>query len=573
MNRRAYAFLSIAAALWLLTAGVAWLSRQFVHGQGYASRPIVAVLTLLGLAFVLHLVGLKVAFGCRPTRRLTAAIFSVAVLLRLTLLPSSLIQEVDIYRYLWDGLAANQGVSPFAYSPQQVIEATAGTAHDESLRRLVAAGQASPDRTAILHRVHYGHLPTIYPPVSQAVFAVAIWLTPNDATLALHLLVMKACLMVFDLGTLGLILALLQTLGRHPAWSIVYAWCPLVVKEFANSGHLDAVAVFWTTLACYLLVRMLVAHSPLAWQWQGALGAVVALALAVGAKLYAVVLAPLFLSACWRRLGWRATIALAALWAILTLGLVWPLLPGGQSKAPEHTARLAEKTVDAPAVPGETTTSAAGDGSRGLTTFLTRWEMNDLVFLTLVENFRLQATRPAHEQAWFVVLPERLRRWVIRPVARWGNVSEHVAAFFVARGLTGLAFILVAGWLVLRKPTRASVEGWLEAAFLTLAWFWLLAPTQNPWYWIWAMPLLPFAKARAWLAVSGLTLVYYLRFWLIYQWPNSPVLGAGYHGTEFFDFVVVWLEFGPWFLWLSWEFWGRVRRARPFIDAGQLKPG
>jgi hypothetical protein len=88
-----------------------------------------------------------------------------------------------------------------------------------------------------------------------------------------------------------------------------------------------------------------------------------------------------------------------------------------------------------------------------------------------------------------------------------------------------------------------------------LAWFWLLSPTQNPWYWIWALPWVAFARSRAWLAVSGLTLIYYLRFWLNCHWPEEPVAGTGYRGTLFFDFVIAWLEFAPWFVWLAIDWW------------------
>lgn len=87
---------------------------------------------------------------------------------------------------------------------------------------------------------------------------------------------------------------------------------------------------------------------------------------------------------------------------------------------------------------------------------------------------------------------------------------------------------------------------------MTLAWFWLLAPTLNPWYWTWALPLLPFARGRAWWAVSCVLFLYYLRFWLIVHWPDAPgPLGMGYSGSGFFDFVVTWVEHAPWMLWLA----------------------
>ena len=58
------------------------------------------------------------------------------------------------------------------------------------------------------------------------------------------------------------------------------------------------------------------------------------------------------------------------------------------------------------------------------------------------------------------------------------------------------------------------------------------------WYWTWALPLLPLARSRVWLAMSGLVLVYYLRFWLRCHFPDTPVLGIAYRGGVFFDLVV-----------------------------------
>jgi len=79
-----------------------------------------------------------------------------------------------------------------------------------------------------------------------------------------------------------------------------------------------------------------------------------------------------------------------------------------------------------------------------------------------------------------------------------------------------------------------------------------LQPTQNPWYWTWALPFLPFARSRAWLAVSGLVLLYDTRFWFGYHMASTPVLGTPYTGIKFFDCVVTWIEFFPWMLWLIW---------------------
>lgn len=67
------------------------------------------------------------------------------------------------------------------------------------------------------------------------------------------------------------------------------------------------------------------------------------------------------------------------------------------------------------------------------------------------------------------------------------------------------------------------------------------------------MPFLPFSRSRAWLAVSGLAFTYYFRFWLVAHFPNGSILGTGYNGALFFDYIITWIEFGPWFVWLAFE--------------------
>ena len=81
------------------------------------------------------------------------------------------------------------------------------------------------------------------------------------------------------------------------------------MKEVANSGHLDAIAVFLTTLAVYLGARLLVKQSqPSIVNVAYSAGVAVVLALAAGAKLYPVVLAPLLFYCGAKRVGWGQTL-------------------------------------------------------------------------------------------------------------------------------------------------------------------------------------------------------------------------------------------------------------------------
>ena len=106
-------------------------------------------------------------------------------------------------------------------------------------------------------RVHFAVLPTVYPSTSQFVFALSAWTTPDGVTPLTRVRIMKLWLLLFDLGTLWLVVGLLMLCRMSPELCIAYAWCPLLMKEVANSGHLDSIAVFLATLFFYLLLRAL----------------------------------------------------------------------------------------------------------------------------------------------------------------------------------------------------------------------------------------------------------------------------------------------------------------------------
>jgi hypothetical protein len=567
LRRAALVLLALISAV--LYGMIAKLSPRFHFNTDFAQRPIPAVLALLGAAFVVYLVAVAVCRRSGRDRPLLVIVFVSSLAFRLILLPSTPIQEVDIYRYLWDGVVLSHGVNPYRYTPQEVRTASLDTAHDAELATLVRLRDVHPPLQTVLARVHYGELPSVYPPVSQVVFAMAARSTPRDASLHARVIVMKAWLLGCDMATLALVMWLLRSTGRPVGLCVIYGWCPLLLKEVANSGHLDAIAVLLTTLVACWMVR-LVLPGRADHQRYSVLVAVLAsftLALAIGAKLYPVVLAPLLGVAVWKRLGWR-WFAVGLLVFVGTTALVmWPMLVPSWHGEEGTGETPAASEAESPSARSET---GGGDPSRGLQAFLSRWEMNDFLFLLVLENVKPADVVPADQQAWFSVVPESLRGVIVDPVSRWFRVDRWAAAFLVARAVTLLVLAALVLWLGWRSAGSNDAGVWLESAFLTLAWFWLLSPTLNPWYWTWALPLLPFARSRAWLAVSGLVLLYYLRFWLIYQFPEALVIlqlpggwkfETPYAGMAFFDLVVTWIEFGPWLVCLLAGWMGRKWRG------------
>ncbi len=283
------------------------------------------------------------------------------------------------------------------------------------------------------------------------------------------------------------------------------------------------------------------------------------LALAVGAKLYPIVLVPMFVLIWSRTQGWRWATIFATVSLVIAMIILWPMVPIKHEESPLDVGRA---VVDGavPPLSVDTAQVQPQDPSGGLKAFFQRWEMNDFLFLLTFENLKPTADLEPARRSWFSIVPEDWKATLLAIPSRRLGWTESRTAFALARLFTGIVFVLIGGSLLWQARSSADPAVWLRVAFLTLAWLWLLSPTQNPWYWTWALPLVMFAGSRAWPAVSGLTMIYYLRFWLIYHWPKQPLLGTPYAGAMFFDFVVTWIEFGPWLLWLMWETGRRLTR-------------
>lgn len=186
-----------------------------------------------------------------------------ALLFRLVLLFSVPIHENDYYRYFWDGKSTAHGVNPYLYEPAALYlyefdvrapmwEPATGTllrgrpwseADAQLLDRLIDLRNENPE---FYYRIGHWQVPTIYPPIAQAVFLVSHLFFGDSLT------GFRVVFMGFDLGCIALILALLRRFHRPVAQVIIYAWSPLVLVELTNSAHYDAIPVFFMLLGIWL---------------------------------------------------------------------------------------------------------------------------------------------------------------------------------------------------------------------------------------------------------------------------------------------------------------------------------
>lgn len=165
--------------------------------------------------------------------------------------------EDDFYRYLWDGYRFATTGSPYGAAPEEFF---------------VDPGVA-PAMRSVLDRINYPELPTIYAPVTQFIFLLGYWLQPGSVA------TLQAILIAADLAAVVVLLRL------APARNVLlYAWCPLVIKEIAFTAHPDGVG------ACLLLAAVVLARNG-RWSFAAA-----TLGLATGAKAFGLVMAPIVLA-------------------------------------------------------------------------------------------------------------------------------------------------------------------------------------------------------------------------------------------------------------------------------------
>lgn len=152
-----------------------------------------------------------------------------SVIFRLTLLFSTPSLSQDIYRYVWDGKVASEGINPYQHPPD--------------------AQELNSLRDDEIHpKVNHKEIPTIYPPAAQIVFWAIHEISPATHSF-------KLAFLVFDLLTMAIIFFILKSFSINPNRLLLYAWNPLVIIEFSGSGHMDIVGIFFLILALWLLIK------------------------------------------------------------------------------------------------------------------------------------------------------------------------------------------------------------------------------------------------------------------------------------------------------------------------------
>lgn len=349
------------------------------------------------------------------------ALIAIAILNRVILLNSTPILENDYLRYLWDGRVLANGVNPYLFPPNA----------------------SELDSLSVWYRssIGWADIRTIYPPLAELLFGTLHFVRPDS------LLVLKISLVFFEILAGVLLISWDRNPQSRVLTTLLYFYNPLLLKEIANSAHLDSLPMFLSLAAIYSFIRI----SERRWiSW-------VLLALSVGAKSYPILLLPLFFKLDPRRK--QHTIVF-----ILTiLAMYLPFISAGLSMF-------------------------GGAGAFG-----TYWIFNAGIFKIITEsaNFLLSATFnvwASSEQGKFVlindypakVIAAALLLWYIFVVTRAIKSEQELPQ--AALRIIGMLLLLspvVNAWYVLWILPFAVLRrsyAWLSFTYLVLgaySWFWL----------------------------------------------------------------------------------------------------
>lgn len=213
-------------------------------------------------------------------------IIGFGLLFRITLIPTSYTTSDDVHRYLWEGKVVANGFNPYTASPD-----------DSTLVHL---------RDDNYEKVTFKHIPAIYPPLSQVVFAINYFAAGNGT------IILKFIYLIFEIITLILLLKLIVLKGKDAKLVILYAWLPLPILEYFNNAHLDVIGISFLVMFIYYFEK------------QKFNLASATLALAFLSKLLALLLLPLVI----KKLGIKKSLVFYGLFLFVSVIFYMPFISG-----------------------------------------------------------------------------------------------------------------------------------------------------------------------------------------------------------------------------------------------------
>ncbi|NDV44297.1 mannosyltransferase [Flagellimonas sediminis] len=217
----------------------------------------------------------------------------IGILFRLVFLLAEPNLSQDFYRFIWDGELIKNGINPYLYTPDQLMEQ--GKVVFANMQEL-HAGMTE------LNAGHYSN----YPPVNQILFALSAFL--GGGNVLGSMIAMRLIIILADLGVVYFGRKLLQQLNQANHMVFWYFLNPLVIIELTGNLHFEGVMLFFFAWSLYLLAKQ-------KWIWASPV-----YALSIMVKLVPLLLLPVLL----KYLGFKKSIGFYVLTILACFALLLP---------------------------------------------------------------------------------------------------------------------------------------------------------------------------------------------------------------------------------------------------------
>ena len=176
------------------------------------------VLTLIGLFTFLFVIYI----GLLKLKVTHLGWILIGLSFRLAFIDYTPLLSQDYFRFIWDGKLLSQGINPYLYLPDELIEMFSNWEYLYSGMGPMSAG-------------HY----TNYPMINQLLFALGVLSTKP-------ILIYRLLLILADLITFKLLTKL-----SSQTWGLTYWLSPMVILEGAGNLHFEPVMVAFLVLGLY----------------------------------------------------------------------------------------------------------------------------------------------------------------------------------------------------------------------------------------------------------------------------------------------------------------------------------
>ncbi len=199
----------------------------------------------------------------------------------------------DFYRFIWDGRLIQEGLNPYSYLPNQLI--------DEQL-----IGGAN--NMELFQKMNSPNYYSVYPPVLQLLFFISAKLSFGYNAVAIFNL--RFFILLAEFGTFIYLKKILDFLKIPKIKIFFYLFNPLIIIELTGNLHFEAIMIFFLTASFYYLMNNKYSFSA------------IFIAFAISTKIIPLIFFPLII----KKIGWKNGIIYAVLSVVIIFATFLPFI-------------------------------------------------------------------------------------------------------------------------------------------------------------------------------------------------------------------------------------------------------